>query len=66
MIGSESRVGHAALELVIDRSQAWFAGEQFAGIGRNARSTLSFSSRTRSASSETGGSIAIRQSNCSR
>src|SRR5258706_10558079 len=30
VIGSESRVGHAALDLVIDRSQAWFAGEQFA------------------------------------
>ena len=30
MIGSESTVGHAALDLVIERAQAWFDGEQFA------------------------------------
>src|SRR5258706_8550037 len=30
VIGSESRAGHAALDLVIDRSQPWFAGDQFA------------------------------------
>jgi squalene-hopene/tetraprenyl-beta-curcumene cyclase len=29
VIGSESRVGQAALDLVIERSQAWFAAEQF-------------------------------------
>jgi len=30
VIGSESTVGHAALDLVIERAQAWFDGEQFA------------------------------------
>ena len=30
MIGSETRVGHAAEDLVIERAQAWFAGEQSA------------------------------------
>ena len=30
MIGSESRVGQAALDLVIERAQAWFAGAQYA------------------------------------
>jgi squalene-hopene/tetraprenyl-beta-curcumene cyclase len=30
VIGSESRVGQAALDLVVERSQGWFAREQFA------------------------------------
>ena len=37
----------------------------YGAIGFSARSTFSFSSRTRSASSDTGGSMAIRHSSCS-